>query len=166
MKSLFASEKNSQNQRVKLNTEVGISMKSNKKAYIKIIDILEKSPKTRRQLIDAYICSLGLTREELADRNTKSRANIQRSLAGEVIYEMERKGMIIKSSDGVYSPTDQKPVIIRNERCESEILQMLDGRSMTKNAIRSELIKIFGTDKTVSEKDDNKLFAPFSCYET
>jgi restriction endonuclease Mrr len=72
---------------------------------------------------------------------------------------MERKGMIIKSADGLSSPTDQKPVIIRNEKCESEILRMLEGRSMTKNAIRSELIKIFGTDKTVSEKDDNKLFA-------
>lgn len=134
-------------------------MKSNKKAYITIIDILEKTPKTRKQLIGSYIASLGLTKEELADRNTKSRANIQRSLAGEVINEMERKGMIIKSADGIYSPTDQKPVIIRNERCESEILRMLDGRSMTKNAIRGELVRIFGTDKTVSEKDDNKLFA-------
>lgn len=134
-------------------------MKSNKRAYIKIIDILEKTPKTRKQLIGEYIASLGLTKEELFDRRTKSRANIQRSLAGEVINEMERKGMIIKSADGIYSPTDQKPIIIRNERCESEILRMLDGRSMTKNAIRGELIKIFGTDKTVSEKDDNKLFA-------
>lgn len=134
-------------------------MKNSKKAHISIIDILERTPKTRKQLIGAYIETLGLTKEELADRNTKGRANVERSLAGALIDEMERRGMIIKSAEGVYTPADQKPIIIRNEKCESEILRMLKGHSMTKSAIRNELIRIFGTQKTVTERDDNKLLA-------
>ncbi len=133
--------------------------KNNKNVYIKIVDILEASPRTRRALISAYIDTLGLTREELADRSTGSRANIQRSLVGSVIDEMQRRGMIIKSADGVYSPVDQKPVVIRKEKCESEILKMLAVKPMTKNEIRRELQKSFGTEKTVTDRDDNKLFS-------
>lgn len=135
-------------------------MKNNKKRiYIKIVDALEASPKTRREIIDAYVNSLGLTREELADRNTKSRANIERSAAGIAINEMRQLGMITRNDDGVYFAHDQKPVIIRKERCESEIFRMLGERPMTKGAIRSELLRALGADKTVTERDDNKLFS-------
>ncbi len=136
-----------------------INMKNTKKSYIKVIDILSKAPKTRKQLIGAYIDTLGLTKEELADRNTKGKANVQRSLAGALIDNMEQRGMIIKGKDGVYTAADQKPIIIRNEKCENEIIKMLSGRSMSKSAIREELISIFETERTVSERDDNKLLA-------
>lgn len=135
------------------------SMKSNKLIYIKIVDILEKGPLTRRALIDAYIGTLGLTREQLLDRSTTGKANIERSRVGAALAEMRERGMITKSPDGLYSAADQKPVIVRFERCESEILRMLDGSPMTKASIRKELTRVFGTDKTVTEKDDNKLFA-------
>ena len=36
---------------------------------------------------------------------------------------------------------------------------MLDGQSLTKSDIRKNLAKIFGTDSTVTERDDSKLFA-------
>ena len=134
-------------------------MKTDKKAYYKIIDILERSPKTRRALIDAYIEKLGLSREELLDKSTKSRANVERSKIGSVIDDMQKRGMIIKNSEGVYSAIDQKPVIIRKERCEEAIIKMLAVGPMTKNAIRRELQRSFGTDKTVSDRDDSKLFS-------
>ncbi len=134
-------------------------MKSDKKIYMKVIDILEKSPRTRKELIDEYIISLGLTREQQADRSTGGRANIERSKIGPVINEMKARGMIIKSPEGIYSAADQKPVVIRNGRCESEIIKMLASREMTRSAIRRELVRIFGTDKTITEKDDNKLFS-------
>lgn len=133
-------------------------MQNNKKLYYKIIDILVKAPRTRKELIAAYIETLGLTREELADRSTKSRVNIERSRIGSVIDDMTRRGLIIKT-EGILSAADQKPVLVRNERCESEILKMLDGQAMTKTAIRNNLVSVFGTDKTLTEKDDNKLFA-------
>lgn len=134
-------------------------MKSNKLLYIKIIDILEKNPLARRALIDAYINSLGLTREQMLDKSTSGKANIERSKLGAAINEMLSKGLIIKDDNGIYRAADQKPVVIRMEKCESEILKMLDGRSLGKSEIRKELTRVFGTDKTLTEKDDHKLFS-------
>ena len=94
-------------------------MKNDKRIYYKIVDILEKAPRTRRELIDAYIDTLGLTREQRLDKSTNGRANIERSLAGAALNDMRDKGMILKSADGIYSAADQKPVIVRKERCES-----------------------------------------------
>lgn len=133
-------------------------MKSNKKLYSIIIDLLEKKPLSRKELIQAYINSLSLNRELLADMSTGGKVNVERSVIGSAINEMASKGMITKNNDGFYFATDQKPVIVRNEKCESEILKMLAGASLTKNEIRQNLTRAFGTDKTLSEKDDNKLF--------
>lgn len=133
-------------------------MKINKKAYAKIINILIKKPLTRRQLISAYIDTLGLSPEELADKSTKSRANVERSTVGSVITEMLDVGLITRSEGGLYSAADQKPIVIRNEKCAAEILKMLKGKAMGKAEIKKELVRIFGTDKTVTERDDNKLF--------
>ena len=134
-------------------------MIARKRIYIKIAEILETEPKTHKELISAYMNSLKLPREVMLDRSTSGKANVERSIVGSAISEMRERGFITKDSDGKYRVADQKPVIIRYERCENEILKMLDGRSMSKNAIRKELMQIFGTDKTLTEKDDNKLFA-------
>ena len=132
--------------------------RTNKNIYFKLLDILERSPMPRRELISAYVNTLGLSREELLDRSTGGKLNISRSTAGSAIDEMARKGIIVKVEGGVYHATEQKPVVIRNERCEKYILKLLSERPMTKSALRSELIKLFGTDKTLTERDDNKLF--------
>ena len=132
---------------------------NNKKIYSKVIDILNKKPMQRKELIENYIFSLGLSRELLADKSTGGRVNIERSIVGTAITEMRSKGIITKNSEGVYFATEQKPVIIRNEKCESEILKMLAKQPLTKNEIRENLTRVFGTDKTLTEKDDKKLFA-------
>lgn len=134
-------------------------MKSNKKIYSTVIDILEKKPLQRRELIAAYINSLALPRELMLDKSTGGRVNVERSIVGAAINEMRTKGIITKNADGFYFATEQKPVVIRNERCESEILKMLAEKSLTKSEIRQGLTRVFGTDKTLTEKDDNKLFA-------
>lgn len=134
-------------------------MKSNKKIYSTVIDILEKKPLQRRELISAYINSLALPRELMLDKSTSGRVNVERSIIGAAINEMRSKGIITKNADGFYFATEQKPVVIRNERCESEILKMLAEKSLTKSEIRQGLTRVFGTDKTLTEKDDNKLFA-------
>ena len=135
-------------------------MQKNKKTvYFKIIDILNSAPKARRELIDAYISTLGLTREELLDRSTAGKANVQRSTAGSAIDEMQRKGMITKGADGKYVAADQRPVVIRKERCESEVLKLLATESMTKAEIRKQLQAKLGTEKTLTDKDDNKLYS-------
>ena len=133
-------------------------MKSNKKLYTKIIDILSKKPMTRSDLIKAYIDSLMLPREIMLDRSTGGRVNVERSLAGSAISELRAKGMIAKDENGLYIAASQKPLVIRNEKCESEILKMLAEKPLSKPEIRKNLTRIFGTDKTLTEKDDNKLF--------
>ena len=133
--------------------------KSNKSIHVKIIDILTVAPRTRKELIGAYIDSLGMTREEFADRSTASRANVARSIAGSAINEMLSRGMIAKSADGIYTATDQRPVIIRKDKCESEILKMLANGPLTKSEIRKNLVESFGTARTVTDLDDNKLFS-------
>ena len=133
-------------------------MKSNKKLYTKIIDILSKQPMTRSDLIKAYIDSLMLPREIMLDRSTGGRVNVERSLAGSAISELRAKGMIAKDENGLYIAASQKPLVIRNEKCESEILKMLAEKPLSKPEIRKNLTRIFGTDKTLTEKDDNKLF--------
>ncbi len=134
-------------------------MKNNKKVYSKIIDILIKSPMRRADLIKAYINSLMLPREIMLDRSTGGRVNVERSNVGTAINEMKSKGIITKNEDGFYFATEQKPVVIRNEKCESEIIKMLSEKPLGKNEIRQGLTRVFGTDKTITEKDDNKLFA-------
>lgn len=133
-----------------------------KNIYYKLIDLLEESPKTRRQLIDAYIETLNLSRAEALDKSTSGTANVKRSFAGMAINEMLRKGIVTKSEDGIYTAHEQKPVVIRNERCEQEILSMLTISPSTKTKIKNALIKIFGTDKTVTDRDDNKLSSAVS----
>ena len=133
-------------------------MKNSKTIFVKIINILEKQPMTRKALIDSYIGSLGLTREQLLDKSTSGRANIERSRIGEAISAMLDKGMIARTENGIYVAADQTPVVIRRESCEAEILKMLRTADMTKQQIRRELTRIFGTEKTATEKDDGKLF--------
>ena len=127
-------------------------MKTNRTTYVKIISILEKSPMTKSALIDAYIQTLGLSREQMLDRSTSGKANIERSRVGEAIAAMLEKGMIAKTENGIYIAADQTPVVIRRESCEGQILKMLRGKDMTKPQIRKELTRVFGTDKTATEK--------------
>ena len=130
-----------------------------KTVYTRIIRILEAAPSTRRKLIDAYIDTLGLTREEKLDKSTAGQMNVHRSIAGQAIDAMLRKGMIERRADGIYVAHDQRPVIIRKEKCEQLILATLSGGPKKKPDIRRALSDALGTQKTVSEKDDSKLSA-------
>ena len=125
--------------------------------YVKIVSILKPEPLTRRRLIDKYIASLSLSREELLDKSTSGRVNVERSLAGQAIDAMERKGMIIRTEQGVYTAADQRPVIIRKERCEQQILKRLAHGPAKKSEITSALAAHFGTERTLTESDDGKL---------
>lgn len=130
-----------------------------KTVYTRLIRILEATPTTRRKLIDAYIDTLGLTREERLDKSTAGQMNVHRSVAGQAIDAMLRKGMIEKRDNGVYVAHDQRPVIIRKENCEQLILKMLANGAKRKSELRYELAEALGTQKTVSEKDDSKLYS-------
>ena len=129
-----------------------------RKIYRAILDALEATSKTRGELIDVSVAAFGLSEQELADTGTNGRKNAIRCLSGTVINEMCERGLIMRDSEGAYHKNVDKPIAIRIEKCEEEILRMLRGAPMTRADIRDNLVKILGTDKTPTVKDDNKLF--------
>ena len=129
------------------------------KLYRIITEALEKKSYNRKKLIASCIDALGLSREELADRSTNSQQNILRSKIGTVINEMHASGVLSLDKEGRYSLVPEKPVAVRIERCESEIIKALSVRSMTKTSLREHIKRALGADKTPSTKDDDKVFA-------
>ncbi|MBR2965596.1 MAG: restriction endonuclease [Clostridia bacterium] len=129
------------------------------KLYRIITETLEKKSYSRKRLIANCIDALGLSREELANRSTNSQQNILRSKIGTVINEMHASGILMLDGDGKYSLVPDKPVAVRIEKCESEIIKALSARSMTKAALREHIKKALGADKTPSTKDDDKVFS-------
>lgn len=113
----------------------------------------------RHELIQAYVNSLGLTEEELRDTSTNGRVNRARSRIGAVISEMCERGMIRTGADGLLSAAEQKPVIVRRQRCEREVLRLLSDAPMRRSELRDQLARSFGTDSTVTQRDDGRLYS-------
>ncbi len=126
--------------------------------YKAILDAIEKEPMDRQSLVKAAVDAFDLSAAELADRKTNGRLNVLRSMSGTVINEMHARSMIKRDSNGLYHKCAEKPVAIRMERCEEEILDLLRTGPKTKNEIRDSLVDFFGTDETATQRDDNKLF--------
>lgn len=129
-----------------------------RKIYRAILDVLEGSYLDRAALIKSAIGAFDLTPEELSDRSTNGRQNVLRSLAGSVINDMHTRGIISRDENYLYHRNTEKPVAIRMERCEEEIISLLRKSSMTRAELRDSLVDYFGTDETATVRDDNKLF--------
>ena len=127
------------------------------KIYRTVVDLLEKAPLPRQRLIEKCIGGLGLTKEEMSDRSVGSVQNNLRSRVGTVINEMHARALIGIDNSGRYYLVSARPVIIRIEQCESEILKALTKKSLTKSELRDILKGIFGTDKTATTRDDDTL---------
>lgn len=134
-----------------------IAKELHKKIYNSAVELLERQPRTREALIDAILKNAKFSAEELADTSLNSAKNVYRSRAGTVLTEMLKDGAIIEENDGIYRLAYDKPVAIRIERCEREILRILTKAPTSRRAIRDELTRIFGTDKTPTRRDDGKL---------
>ena len=126
--------------------------------YKSVLDALEKDSADRRTLISFALSAFNLTEAELMDKSTNGRMNVLRSMAGTVINEMHVRGIISRDKNDFYHRNTEKPVAVRIERCEEEILTMLYEGPKTKADIKDSLIQYFGTDTTATVKDDNKLF--------
>lgn len=127
------------------------------KIYRIIVDLLESTPLPRQGLIEKCISKLGLTPAEISDRSVGSVQNNLRSRIGTVINEMHVRALIALDESGRYYLVSARPVIIRIERCETEILKALAKAPMTKIQLKNLLKSIFGTDKTATTKDDDTL---------
>ena len=127
------------------------------KIYRIIVDLLENAPLPRQGLVEKCILKLGLTADELRDKSLGSVQNNLRSRVGIVINEMHVRGLITLDDGGRYYLVSARPVIIRIERCETEILKALAKQPMSKPALKNILKNVFGTDKTATTKDDDTL---------
>ena len=130
---------------------------SHAKIYRCIIDILTDSPAERSRLIEKCVGRIGLSEEEYADKSTGSTKNMLRSRAGAVINEMHARDLIGLDDFGRYYLVSDRPVVIRIEKCEKEILKTLTLGAISKSALRDKLKSIFGTDKTATTRDDDTL---------
>ena len=129
-----------------------------RKIYKAILDALDNSPLDRQSLLEAGISAFTLSEAELNDKSTNGRLNVIRSMCGSVINEMQARGLILPDENGLYTRTTEKPVAIRIERCEEEILKALYKKPMTRQELRELLVHRFRTDTTATVRDDNQLF--------
>ena len=134
-----------------------IAKELHRRIYNSAVELLEEQPRSRNALVDAILKNAKFSAEELADASLNSAKNIYRSHAGTVLTEMLKDGAIIDEKEGIYRLAYDKPVAIRIERCEREILRILTKAPTSRRAIWDALARIFGTDKTPTRKDDGKL---------
>ncbi len=127
------------------------------KTYRYIVDLLTKSPMYRKDLIDLVTEKFLLSKEELRDSAAGSKKNNLRSEIGTAINEMHSQALIGIDSRGRYYLVSTKPVAVRIERCQKEIIKALSDTPMSKSDLKTRLKAALGTDKTVTTKDDDIL---------
>lgn len=126
--------------------------------YEAVLDAMDKAPLLREEVLELALGSFQLTQEEIADNSTNGVKNTLKSKLGNAINDLHKKGILERNKSGFYRRNVEKPLAIRIERCEEEILKILGEKPTTRQEIKARLIKFFKTDKTSTDKDDNKLF--------
>ena len=130
---------------------------SHSRIYRQIVDLLDRSPLPRYELVERTLSRLGLSDEELADRALGSYSNSTRIKVGTVVSEMLATGLVAIDSFGKYYLVSTRPVVIRIEMCEKEIIKALSESPMSKAELRDRMKDVFGTAKTATTKDDDTL---------
>ena len=127
------------------------------KIYRQIVDMLEFAHLDRRDIISKCVARHGLTEEQMADMSAGGALCELRAQIGSVLSEMEARGLIATDKDGLYYLVSARPVVIRIERCEGELIRALSEKAMSKAELRDRLRATLGTDKTATMKDDDTL---------
>lgn len=131
-------------------------MTNHKKIYKVILELVEVGAMTRAELISLAVASL--LGGETKDGATLGKETEARGMVGAVLNEMLDSGVLGKEGDRCYL-VSSKPVALRVESCEKEMLSLLRVKPMTKPELRQALVRHFGTDKTASTHDDNILYS-------
>ena len=107
----------------------------------------------RNELLDGAVARLGLTERQLQNRDAASKYHTMRSYVGNRVDEMMRNGALCRR-DGCYLLTREGLVIVEEGRCESQIRALLAKAAYHKPALFEALDRYFGTDLTLSGRDD------------
>lgn len=128
--------------------------KMQKKATNAIIRYLSiNQSATRTELIEGALLTYGLSKSELENFSCGSKNSLLRSYLSTALNSLIIKGDIKREGER-YMLAKDEVVIIREDECEEEILKMLACNAYTKEDIFERLEEHFGTDKTLSLKDD------------
>ena len=131
-------------------------MTNRKKIYKAVLNILAKGEASRAEIISAISeAELGACPDGVCPIGPMSEI---RGAVGAVIAEMIGGGVIVEEG-GKLLLLSSRPVALRAERCEKEVIDLLREGSYSKREIRDELVKRLGTDKTSTKKDDNILYS-------
>ena len=125
--------------------------------YSDILDFLIENEHAKGDIFDFIIAKANLTDRECKDTGVNGCRNTLRVKVGGILSEMEKKGVISVNKGGKYRVTKDKPLALRQELCEAEIIKYLKGGARTRAAIQEHLAKFFGTEKTKTKRDDNML---------
>lgn len=126
-----------------------------KRIYNLAAIFIEQERLSRSELVDKVYSKL-TSSLSFAEKCDIGCATSLRGEIGSVIDEMEANGFI-SYTGGVYTLKTQRPVILRSESCEREIISALRTSPMTKSELHKELEEIFGTKLTPTQRDDNIL---------
>ncbi|MBP3590986.1 MAG: restriction endonuclease [Clostridia bacterium] len=126
------------------------------------IQLLGAKASTKKQAIDEALSHFDLTPSELRESRTNGKKNILKSQLGEVFAGLCQRGILIADKKGVYTLAKTRPVILREEKCEAALLAALKSGGKTRKELRAILTAQFGTDRTVSTRDDSQLAAILS----
>ena len=134
-----------------------ITNKMRKKALSAVVKFLtEAGSASRAEIIDGALGLYGLSKSELEDFSPKSKNTLIRSYIGTALNDLMNK-KDIKRVGEKYSLAKEELIIIREDECQGEILSILESGAYTKDEIFSQLESHFGTQSTLSFKDDNTL---------
>lgn len=126
-----------------------------KKIYSTIATLLDYETMPRTSLIDKAYRQLTHKRSATST-HAVGEATILRGNVGAVLDELIEHGLVDFNDDG-YFLVSKKPIVLRTEACEREVLKLLRESPMQKVDLRKRLESYFGTDGTISKKDDNIL---------
>ena len=124
---------------------------SHSRLYRAVTDTLASTPLAREELINKCINYLK------ADQYDTETVGAVRARLGVIINEMHASTLIALDDMGLYYLVTTRPVVIRIERCEREIIKAISEGPITRTDLRERLKEIFATSKTVTMRDDDTL---------
>lgn len=134
-----------------------ITNKMRKKALSSIVKFLTVAGSaSRAEIIDGALGLYGLSKTELEDFSPKSKNSLIRSYISTALNDLMNKKDIKRTGER-YSLAKEELIIIREDECQNEILNILENGAFSKDEIFSRLEAHFGTQSTLSFKDDYTL---------
>ncbi len=126
-----------------------------KRIYRTVLEVLGAAAMDRDALIEKTVERLyGFTLPKEAQVGEFTEV---RGLVGSVISQMCDDGVLLLDK-GRLSAGSQTPLAMKMSDCERSILSELGRTPRTKVQLRSYLSKLYGVDKTATDKDDRMLF--------